>query len=166
MPKKQQAESVLHDWVHSLTFQMQALLLTGVRGPDATSKDNPAKQIVRYLRGAVIKPAGDWNGENDNTFMWGDYDLFDTYMSYFWQDHDEYPHHFIMHLVHCAQVIGYYHPDDDARDSWRLFYLKACESFHMNTETKKQMDARLNDFGCGYKEDINPDEERFHQRLP
>lgn len=34
MPKTNDKESVLHDWVHELTFQMQALLMTGMRGPD------------------------------------------------------------------------------------------------------------------------------------
>lgn len=58
--KKQLSESVLQDWVHDLTFQMQALLLTAMRGPDGCNKHNSAKEVVRYLRGSVLKPAGDW----------------------------------------------------------------------------------------------------------
>src|SRR5690349_10008639 len=112
MPKKELKESVLHDWVHTLPFQMQALLLTAMRGPDENNKFNAAKAIIRYLRGVVIKPAGNWRGENDNDFMWGDYEeKFDQFCTEFWQDHDEYPHHFIMHLIHCAEVVGYEHPD-------------------------------------------------------
>lgn len=102
MPKTKKSESVLHDWVHELPFQMQALLLTAVRGPDENNKHNTAKAIVRYFRGSVIKPAGKWYGRNDNDFMWGEYDLFAVHMNNFWDDHDEYSHHFIMHLSHCA----------------------------------------------------------------
>ena len=147
MPKTTSSESVLHDWVHNLTFQMQALLLTGIRGADTMSKHNAAKAIVRYLRSAVLKPAGDWHGANDNDFMWGDYNVFEEYARAFWEDHDQYPHHFIMHLVHCAEVIGYKHPNMSVQLLWRTFYCNGCDSFHMGEETHEQMDKRLNDFG-------------------
>ena len=149
MPKQNLKESVLHDWVTGLTFQQQALLLTGMRGPDAMPKHNAAKAIVRYLRGAVIKPAGTWSGFNDNDFMWGDYDYFIVYAKSLLEDPDAYPFHFMMHLIHCAEVVGYKHPDKIIRDHWFTFYTAACDSFHMTPETEKQMDDRLSDFGCG-----------------
>lgn len=152
MPKIRQNESALHDWVHALTFQMQALLMTGMRGPDGASKYNPAKAIVRYLRGAVCKPAGNWDGLNDNDFMWGDYLLFKTHAREFFSDPDGYPHHFIMHLIHCAEVIGYKHPDGAVAVFWKDFYLRACKAFHMAHETVEEMDARLNDFGVAVPE--------------
>lgn len=150
MPKTKQSESVLHPWVHKLTFQMQALLTTAMRGPDENNKFNTAKAIIRYLRGVVLKPAGDWRNLNDNDFMWGEYNYFSGFAEKFWEDHDEFPHHFIMHLVHCAEVVGYKHPNQQVRGSWNIFYQNACRAFHMNPETEKQMDKRLNDFGCGY----------------
>ncbi len=149
MPKKQKSETVLHAWVCNLTFQMQALLTTSMRGPDENNKYNAAKAIIRYLRGVILKPAGDWQGHNDNDFMWGDYGAFEKYADEFWQDHDEYPHHFIMHLIHCAEVVGYKHPEKKKAIFWKIFYRNACKSFHMMPETEKEMDARLNDFGCG-----------------
>lgn len=149
MPKKKLKESVLHDWVTTLTFQMQALLLTAMRGPDENNKFNAAKSLIRYLRGCVIKPAGKWHGHNDNDFMWGEYNQFQKFASTFFQDHDEYPHHFIMHLIHCAEVVGYKHPNRVVRHHWRNFYMQACDAFHMRPESEKQMDRRLNDFGCG-----------------
>lgn len=149
MPKTSVNETVLHDWVCSLTFQMQALLLTAMRGPDENNKYNAAKAIIRYLRGTVIKPAGDWHQKNDNDFMWGQYELFYSYADAFWADHDEYPHHFIMHLVHCAEVVGYKYPDKTIAQCWLEFYKNACHAFHMNPETEDQLDRRLNDFGCG-----------------
>ncbi len=152
MPKTKPFESVLRPWVEGLTFQMQALLLTAMRGPDENNKFNAAKALIRYLRGVVIKPAGDWKMENDNDFMWGDYDQFGKYVDEFFQDHDEYPHHFIMHLVHCAEVIGYKHTDNTIRTYWIHVYFLACDAFHMNPEPEEQMDERLNDFGSGYKD--------------
>lgn len=147
--KTYKSESVLHDWVHELPFQQQALLMTGMRGPDGLDKHNAAKIIVRYLRGCVLKPAGDWNGLNNNDFMWADYSvgLFDRYTHDFWSDHDHYPHHFIMHLLHCCEVVGYKHPITHIRNSFLNFYCKGCRSFHMTPETAEQMDNRLDDFG-------------------
>lgn len=139
-------ESVIHEWVSELTFQQQALLMTAMRGPDAQPKHCTAKAIVRYLRGVVLRPAGGWSGRNDNDFMWGDWDVFREYMKAFWNDHDQYPHHFIMHLIHCAEVVGYKHPEQHIRVYWHRFYLEACKSFHMNPETEEGMDKRLNDF--------------------
>lgn len=149
MPKKAKNESVLQDWVNTLTFQQQALLITGMRGPDGCDKHNPAKCIVRYLRGAVLKPAGNWSGRNDNDFMWGDKDLFDGNMGEFFYDADRYPHHFLMHLIHCMQVVGYKHPDVFVAKNFGRFYLKACKALHMHAETEIEMDMRLNDFGEG-----------------
>lgn len=160
MPKTSLQESVLHEWVHGLTFQMQALLLTAMRGPDENNKYNAAKAIIRYLRGTICKPAGEWDKTNNNDFMWGEYvqewpksisrvELFQKYADAFWSDHDEYPHHFIMHLVHCAEVVAYKHPDESIRVHWKMFYSDACVAFHMNPETAEEMDKRLNDFGVG-----------------
>lgn len=152
--KTETNEFVLHDWMEKLPFQMQALLLTGIRGPDGATKHNSAKSVVRFLRGVVLKPAGELRYimppfffDNDNDFMWGNYnESFESVANGFWNSHDHYPHHFIMHLLHCSQVIGYKHPDKLISAYWLAFYLQGCLSFHMNPETEKEMDLRLNDF--------------------
>lgn len=153
MPKIKSIESALHDWVHALPFQQQALLMTAMRGPDGCNKHNAAKAIVRFLRGAICKPAGNWDGLNNNDFMWGDYSVFDIWRDNFFGDPDGYPHHFIMHLTHCAEVIGYKHPDDERAKYWNMFYQTACRSLHMWAESVDEMDARLNDFGIPVSEE-------------
>lgn len=145
--KKEPIESVLHDWVHTLPFQQQALLMTGMRGPDGLPKRCTAKFIIRYLRGVVLKAAGDWNGESNNDFMWGNYYNWPTHIKDFWADHDHYPHHFIMDLLHCCEVVAYKHPDRSIRQFYSQFYTMGCKSFHLTPETPEQMDLRLNDFG-------------------
>lgn len=147
--KTKPKESVIHDWVTELSFQQQALLMTGMRGPDGSPKQCYAKAIVRYLRGVVLKPAGKWSGENNNDFMWGKYadKEFSSYVSFFWNNHDEYPHHFIMHLLHCIEVVGYKHPDPAIRKHYHLAYLRGCKEFHLYSESEEEMDNRLNDFG-------------------
>lgn len=146
MPKLNQYELVLQDWMGSLTFQMQALLLTGIRGPDENNKHNVAKAIVRYLRGVVIKPAGEWDGKNNNDWCWGEYEKFKEYANQLFEDHDYFPHHFLMHLIHCAEVIGYMHPNPFINSYWIWFYRKFVYCFHMLEETKDEMEKRLNDF--------------------
>lgn len=138
MPKTKIVESVSHEWTHVLTFQQQELLATGHRGPDGCNKHNPAKAMVRY---SVFK---DWQRK-------------------FFDDPDGYPHHFIMHLFHCAEVIGYKHPDDFIRHCWHGFYLKAAKSLHMHPETEAEMDARLNDFGVPIPEDDGTLYDTTHQ---
>ena len=156
MPKQRKFESCTHEWTHALPFQMQTLLMTGMRGPDNLPKNCAGKVIVRYLRGVVLKPAGDWHGENDNDFMWGTYpggkgfEGFDWWTAEFWNDHDHYPHHFIMHLLHCAEVIGYIHPDKKIANYWMKFYCVGCHQFHLTEETRGELTERLNDFGHGW----------------
>jgi len=64
---------------------------------------------------------------------------------------DHYPHHYVMHLVHGAEVIGYKHSDVQTRACWHAFYLSLCNGLHVNPEAEEQLDARLTaneeDFG-------------------
>lgn len=142
MSKKGKTESVVHEWVSDLPFMQQALLMTAMRGPDGCRKYNAAKNIVKYMRGAVLKPAGEITG-NEDSFMWINYALFEEYTTEFFFDNDAYPMHFLMHLFHSAQVVGYNHPDDAIRAAWFRFYVLACKSLHMGIENKKDMNKRM-----------------------
>lgn len=81
--------------------------------------------------------------------MWGQYKFFKGSYLPLVNDHDGYPHHFLLHLIHCAEVVGYKHPDSNIRENWLSFYLLMSAQFHMTPETEDEMDYRLNDFGCG-----------------
>lgn len=140
--KQQKSEAVIHDWVCELPFMQQALLMTAMRGPDGCSKYNSAKIMVQYLRGVVLKPAEDIKG-NEDTFMWVDFEHFEEHFKVFFKDTDGYPMHFLMHLIHAAEVVGYNHPEVRIKELWFRFYIKSCKSFHMNIESKEQMDKRM-----------------------
>lgn len=156
-------ESVLHDWVTELPFMQQALLMLATRGPDGLPKETPAKKILHYLRGLVFKPAYEDFGKCDG-FMNVDYgelayiqkshnndpDIatlfgwkFKEISQEFFKDVDSYPLHFYMHLVHASEVVGYNYSDENVAGLWHMFYKMACRGFHMNPETKEQLNERL-----------------------
>ena len=58
---------------------------------------------------------------------------------------DHYPVHWILHFVHAAEIVGYFHPDKFIRRRWNSFYLAMADAFHMRAETKLQNTKRLTD---------------------
>jgi hypothetical protein len=141
--KTEKKESVLHDWVQELPFTQQALLVMATRGADGLCKNNPAKSILHYLRGTILKPAyPNFTGDCDG-YMRTDYINFNPIVDLFFNDTDIYPMHFLMHLCHAAEVIGYKHPDETIRIYWSEFYFYFCHSLHMKRESKDELNARL-----------------------
>ncbi len=58
---------------------------------------------------------------------------------------DELPHHYQLHIMHAAQIIGYKHPDTIIRQWWARTYEILAQDMHLNPETEAQMDYRLAD---------------------
>ena len=141
--KTEPKQSVIKDWVLDLPFTQQALLMLSLRGADGMPKFNAAKEIVHYLRGVVLHPAyANYNGKPEG-FMRGDYDNWERIVKALFIDIDSYPMHFLMHLFHAAEVVGYNHPDEEISVCWLSFYFYACQNLHINPETKEQLDERL-----------------------
>jgi hypothetical protein len=65
----------------------------------------------------------------------------------FFRYHDELPHHYLMHLMHGAQILGYKHPEPEFRERWLEFYVEMVEDAHLKTESEEEMDVRLGDWG-------------------
>jgi len=145
--KKQPIESVVHDWIAELPFTQQAVLMLTLRGPDGLPKVCSTKALLFYIRGVVLKPAypGLENvGEYiPDSFMRIDFENFDATSAQYFNSVDEYPHHFIMHLVHAAEIIGYNHPNEFWAGKFLHFYKYACKSLHMTPETKEELFKRL-----------------------
>ena len=130
--------SVVKDWVSNLTWKQQTVLFCALRGCDTAEKNDPAKFIVRNLRGTVLNNAGTPDGE----FMqYTEVNLVDFTKN----NLDAYPIHFILHVAHAAEIIGYKHPDPEVRAYWYNVYETIVHAFHMNVESVQQMEYRLRD---------------------
>lgn len=70
-----------------------------------------------------------------------------TAVDRFFQEVDSLPHHFLMHLIHGAEILGYEHPDDRFRSRWHDFYLTAVDDLHLREEAPHEMRRRLSDWG-------------------
>lgn len=133
------ALGVVQAWTHLLPMRIQGLLLTGIRGPDGAPKTCPAKTVVNYYRFSVIRldivqPFGRASAPQE---------AFKSLLA----EHDEHQHHWLMHMVHCAEVLGYCHPDYPIRMFWNSFYVMFCHGLHMMPEGKQGLLKRLMDRG-------------------
>lgn len=159
--------SVLQPWVMELPFMQQSVLLTAVRGPDGVPKYHASKFIVRWYRRSVLissfakcailnpwqedggsfygpscqpPPAGgdEWEAELEPRVA--------DYM----RSLDELPHHFQMHMMHAAEIVGYQHPAPRIAAWWYKFYGRLAHDMHLWPETRAQMCERLGDSRDGW----------------
>lgn len=136
-------QSVLQEWVMNLPLKMQSTMLLSLRGPDGMSKENDGKKILRILRSCVLVTA---HPGKPDSFM-GDQKTHptvgDDVFVHFIEAHDEYPHHWLMHLIHAAEIVGQFHPDTDTAMWWYAFYAGMVAAFHMQPEGLENLQERL-----------------------
>lgn len=146
---------VFQDWMLPLPMQQQSVLVLACRGPDGVGKFHPTKEIVCRYRASVLKAA--YLGRSmlidegdDTTFMtlirFSDDGHWSAITRKFFDNQDEIPHHYYMHLAHGAEIIGYKHPLPIMRERWLGFYHRCAENLHMTPETEAEMDSRLADW--------------------
>lgn len=156
--------SVLQDWTNGLSFMMQSVLICATRGPDGIRKDHPVKVLIRYLRRSFLICAF------DGKVRWSPYELgggsftgplhidhrtekdanaptghIDQFVGTYLRHVDELPHHFQLHLMHAAEILGYKHPDSDVSEFWRQLYYAIVNDAHLVPESEEMMDKRLGD---------------------
>ncbi len=146
--------SVLQPWVEKLSFMQQSVLITSCRGPDGLSKNHVSKVILRWLRRCFLYTAFGRKIFVDPYELGGGsftgpcpakYDSVEDVFSEYLQSVDEVPHHFHLHLMHAAEIIGYKHPMAMVRNQWYNFYKACVDDAHLNVETEEEMDYRLGD---------------------
>jgi len=165
--------SVLKPWVSVVPLQMQGVLVAAVRGPDGITRECAAKDFVRAYRAVILVNAldprvssfqGDGSGLPSSfprSYAIMPPTAFERAVEPFFKEIDAYPHHWLLHFAHAAEIVGYELFDsfvavgpDDAEERerinlvagfWREFYWKIAENFHMTPETRSQMSIRL----CG-----------------
>lgn len=145
--------SILKDWVQELGLRHQGVLLTSVRGCDTAPKHDASKLLTRCIRNEILNPHCG-NAKKAATFIEAvPEDVLIQRFGDFRRNLDHYPHHYVMHIVHTIEIIGYKHPDPRIAYNWRMFYKYLCRGLHLNLETEEELDRRL-----------NADEETFAKR--
>jgi len=153
-------KSAWQDWVLRLTIMQQSVLASAVRAPDGMRKFHPAKMLVRWYRRSVLvsafdgKPLLDPHAPGGGSFtgpLTGDYTV-QQMQDEFMLARDEMSLHYYAHMMHAAQIIGCYHPDDDVRDFWETLYKRMVNALHLNTESYSQMALRLSDDPAAWDE--------------
>lgn len=151
---------VTQPWVHALPFMQQTVLLTAIRGPDGVEKYHPSKYLLRWYRRCTLLSAmdghvlpnpfdnngGSFTGPSIEVPTNGDWlPAMDEVVSQYLRSLDALPHHFQMHLMHAAEILGYKHPDEAIRGWWRRTYHRLVNDLHLWPEEEELMDARLGD---------------------
>lgn len=157
-------KSVQPEWCRKLPLQQQSVLFLAGRGPDGMAKVHPCKAVHVAYRGSAIVAAKygrplHW-GERADSFMsldvFADDRAWEDAVKQFFNHHDELPKHYLVHLMHGAQILGYKHPDERFRKRWNAFYLECVDMFHLRPESEADMDKRLGDWGRTHWDDESP----------
>jgi hypothetical protein len=129
-------EKVLQDWMADLSWKQQSTLLSSLRGPD-NYKTIYLKKINKWIRKITQN-----NADPSNNYMKQEElpDLEDIcseieYCSL----------HYALHLLYGLEIISYKHPDKPISSKAEYYYQGILKKFHLNPETKEQMEERLKD---------------------
>src|SRR6185369_1090641 len=136
---------VTQEWTHSLPMMQQTVLLTAVRGPDGLPKYGSVKMLLRWFRRCTLLSAMDGKAllnpydNNGGSFTgpslpeprepWEHAmnEIVDEYL----RPLDAIPHHFQLHFMHAAEIVGYKHPDHRVREWWCGVYLRLVNDMHL-----------------------------------
>ena len=87
--------------------------------------------------------AGLLNERSDfSAYRW---DAFNAMRSVYLDHVDELPHHFQLHFMHGAQIVGVHHPIEATKFWWRQFYCMIVNDAHLHPESDDEMNTRLSD---------------------
>lgn len=161
---------VQQSWVCELPFMQQAVLMSAVRAPDGIPKNHPVKVLMRWYRRCVLIAAferkaltdpfepggGSFTGpfeciharqlgliSHEADWYRGRWKAIDQMRDLYLDHVDELPHHFQLHFMHAAQILGVHHPEWSSW--WKSFYLMIVEDAHLQPETDDAMNLRLSD---------------------
>ena len=136
--------SVLKDWVQVLGLREQGVLLTAIRGCDLTPKfplDSPEKIVTAFIRCAVMNPFD----EREIDRVPGCFMQTKLPEEFRLAHIEQYPLHWVIHVLHALEIIGYRCPDSLFSDQAYSAYKSMVHSLHLNVETIEQMTARLSE---------------------
>lgn len=147
---------VLRPWVRALSLRYQGVLVTAIRGCDGAPKEDRSKSLSRMLRRAILNPADERETTMVGGFFGFDPNKLKADLHAFLHSLDAYPLHYVMHLMHAVEVIGYEYPPPPNAADWEYYdgqlhlqmfflevYVAMCHTLHVNPERREQMAERL-----------------------
>ena len=152
VPPPREPQSVFQDWVMTLGLRLQGVLVSAIRGCDTVQRHDHSKVLARIYRSEILRShAGDAKKSKSFILAATVPETVD-YMQKFLNDCDHLPAHYVMHLLHASEILGYFLPDHERRDMWNSFYLVACRKYHLRPEPAAELIDRL-----------EKDEDEFHK---
>lgn len=136
-------QPVMKSWTSFLPLRHQGVLVSALRGCDGASKDDNSKALNCMMRRACLNPADDRETLNERGFFGFSPARLKRDFPNFLHSLDQYPLHYVTHLMHACEVIGYKHPDLRFREFFSIAYMMIVHKLHLNVETCEQMDTRL-----------------------
>lgn len=134
------AGPVILDWVSKLPLRYQGVLMGLIRGCDSVPKEDPSKAFVRAYRSFVLNTP---SKEPSSFIEFLNAKEVCSRGQVVRKNCDHLPHHFVMHMIHAIEIVGYHHPDEPVRNTFFLLYLEFCRGLHMKAETEAGLKARL-----------------------
>lgn len=128
--------TVLQDWMGELSWKQQSVLLTSLRGPD-TSRPVNVKKVAKWLR-KITQNDADPSTEFMNSTNLPTSEELNKELEYC-------TIHYVCHLMHSLEIIGYNHPNEPIRKIASDYYFGLVRALHLNPETKVQLNTRLED---------------------
>jgi hypothetical protein len=141
-------------------MMQQSVLISAIRGPDTLKKDHVSHKLCKWLRRNMLLSAfekkvfmnpfepggGSFTGPSCKMAQNLDWQsqMFHILNEYI-RSIDEVPHHFQVHFMHAAEILGYCYPDPDIREWWEECYHRLCYDMHLMPEDYDQMLYRLGD---------------------
>lgn len=140
--------SVLQTWVTELPLREQGTLLTAVRGCDLAPKyhadgsviNTPERRLTAWIRWAFMNPADPREVDIPGAFFQSQPP--DPFKA---SAFGHYPLHWVSHVAHAAEIIGFRHPDLTVRSEGQRIYRAFVHMLHMTPETFDQMVSRLSE---------------------
>lgn len=141
--------SVLQDWVMELPLREQGTILTAIRGCDLAPKvldatgavvETPERRLTAFFRYCVMNPADLREVDIPGSF-------FMSTPPNRWRASElgHYPFHYVSHLMHAFEVVGYRCSDRRKGVLALQIYIALVKSLHLNVETMPQMVERLSE---------------------
>lgn len=135
--------SVLQIWVMELPLREQGALVVGLRGCDVAPKiphDSTERQLTAWLRTCVLVPADPREVGIPGAF-------FQPYPPTDWKQSElgHYPLHWVSHLMHAYEIVGYRHPNQQMACDAQLIYRKLVHGLHLVPESRESMIERLSE---------------------